>query len=76
MNGKLPRSNGFRFSLKERRECEEHGHVEVHVVAEARDKGDLSENAEYDAAKEAKASLAASASLWPLPARFSRIRIF
>ena len=39
-----------------RLESEEHPKV-VHAIAEARDKGDLSENAEYDAAKEAQGLL-------------------
>ena len=39
-----------------RLESEERPKV-VHAIAEARDKGDLSENAEYDAAKEAQGML-------------------
>ena len=37
------------------------------AIAEARDKGDLSENAEYDAAKEAQGMLEMCRRWWPMP---------
>ena len=39
----------------------------INQIAEARDKGDLSENAEYDAAKEAQGLLAVSYTHLTLP---------
>ena len=43
-------------------------------IAEARDKGDLSENAEYDAAKEAQGLLVFLMSLWCLLILFKFFR--
>jgi transcription elongation factor GreA len=45
----------------------------IHQIAEARDKGDLSENAEYDAAKEAQGLLEARISKFEIDLSNSRI---
>ena len=55
----MPRPEGGKKTQRgdfTRLESEERPKV-VHAIAEARDKGDLSENAEYDAAKEAQGLL-------------------
>ncbi len=48
---------GYDKKMEELRELEAQRPVIKQAIAEARDKGDLSENAEYDAAKEAQGML-------------------
>lgn len=48
---------GFNKKMQELSELEAQRPAIKHAIAEARDKGDLSENAEYDAAKEAQGML-------------------
>ena len=48
---------GYDKKMKELAELEAQRPAIKHAIAEARDKGDLSENAEYDAAKEAQGLL-------------------
>jgi len=48
---------GFEKKMEELRELEAQRPLIKQAIAEARDKGDLSENAEYDAAKEAQGML-------------------
>lgn len=48
---------GYNKKMKELQELEARRPEIKHAIAEARDKGDLSENAEYDAAKEAQGML-------------------
>ncbi len=48
---------GYDKKMKELAELEAQRPAIKHAIAEARDKGDLSENAEYDAAKEAQGML-------------------
>ena len=48
---------GYDKKMKELEELERQRPAIKHAIAEARDKGDLSENAEYDAAKEAQGML-------------------
>lgn len=48
---------GFKKKMEELKELEAQRPIIKQAIAEARDKGDLSENAEYDAAKEAQGML-------------------
>lgn len=48
---------GFEKKMEELKELEAQRPIIKQAIAEARDKGDLSENAEYDAAKEAQGML-------------------
>ena len=48
---------GYNKKMQELAELEAQRPAIKHAIAEARDKGDLSENAEYDAAKEAQGML-------------------
>jgi transcription elongation factor GreA len=48
---------GYNKKMKDLAELEAQRPAIKHAIAEARDKGDLSENAEYDAAKEAQGLL-------------------
>lgn len=48
---------GYNKKMEELRALEAQRPAIKHAIAEARDKGDLSENAEYDAAKEAQGML-------------------
>ena len=48
---------GYDTKMQELAELEAQRPAGKHAIAEARDKGDLSENAEYDAAKEAQGML-------------------